>query len=93
MAGASVGFTGITTFKNAGDIADCAVRTPIDRLLLETDPPSLAPEPHRKVRPNQPCYVRDIARFIAEQRGTSEQDLTRQTDANACRLFRLPEVP
>lgn len=90
--GASVGFTGITTFKNAADIADCAVRTPIGRLLLETDSPYLAPEPHRKVRPNQPCYVRDVARFIAARRGMSEQDLTDQTDANACGLFRLPEV-
>ena len=90
--GATVGFTGITTFKNTTDIADCAARTPIDRLLLETDSPYLAPEPHRKIRPNQPCYVRDIARFIAKRRGISEQDLTRQTDANACRLFRLPEA-
>ena len=90
--GASVGFTGITTFKNAADIADCAVRTPIERLLLETDSPYLAPEPYRKVRPNQPRYVRDIARFIAERRGVSERDLTDHADANACRLFRLPEA-
>ena len=88
--GATVGFTGITTFKTAGEVADGAARIPLDRILIETDAPYLTPEPHRKVRPNQPCYLPHIARFIAQRRGLSEHDLVRSLDANAERCFRLP---
>ena len=90
--GAAVGFTGITTFKNAVEVAEGAARTPLDRILIETDSPYLAPEPHRKVRPNQPCYLPAIARFIAARRGLDEQQFVSAVDANAERLFRLPKV-
>ena len=88
--GAAVGFTGITTFKNAGEVAQCAARVPIDRMLIETDAPYLAPEPHRKVWPNQPCYLPAIARFIAQRRGLRDDQFIRHVDANAERFFRLP---
>ena len=87
--GAMVSFTGITTFGNAKTIADCAARTPIDRIMVETDSPYLTPAPHRKVRPNQPCYVVHTARFIAERRDMDEQTFVEQVDANADRFFRL----
>ena len=79
------------TFKNADEIAQCAARVPIDRILIETDSPYLAPEPHRKVRPNQPCTLPAIARFIARRRGMADDAFIRYVDANAERCFRLPK--
>jgi TatD DNase family protein len=87
--GAMVSFTGITTFRNASAIADCAARTPEDRIMVETDAPYLTPEPNRKVRPNQPCYVVDTARFIAARRHVSEQAFIDLVDSNAQRFFSL----
>ena len=88
--GAMVSFTGIVTFRNAKTIADCAARVPDDRIMIETDSPYLAPEPHRKVRPNEPRYVPHVAQFLAERRGVDEQAFIRQVDANAERFFGLP---
>lgn len=87
--GAMISFTGIVTFKNAGSIAACARRTPLDRLMIETDSPYLTPEPHRKVRPNEPCYVVHVARFLADQRDMSLEDFVTAVDANAERFFGL----
>jgi TatD DNase family protein len=87
--GAMVSFTGIITFKNAGDIAEASDRVPLDRLMIETDSPYLAPEPHRKVRPNEPKYVVHVAEFLARRRGMSLRDFTQTVDANADRFFRL----
>jgi TatD DNase family protein len=87
--GAMISFTGITTFSNARHIAACAASMPLDRLMIETDSPYLAPEPHRKVRPNQPCYVAHVAAFIARQRGMATADFVQRVDANAQRFFRL----
>jgi TatD DNase family protein len=87
--GTMISFTGITTFSNARHIADCAVAMPIERLMIETDSPYLTPEPHRKVRPNQPCYVVHVAGFIAKARGMNELDFVKHVDANAERFFRL----
>ena len=87
--GAMVGFTGIVTFRNARALAESAIRTPLDRLMVETDSPYLAPEPHRKVRPNQPRFVVEVARFLAEARGVELDEFTRQVDANAVRFFGL----
>lgn len=88
--GAMVSFTGITTFKNASAIADCAAATPMDRLMIETDSPYLAPEPHRKVRPNEPKYVVEVAKFIAKRREMDYEAFVAQCDANADLFFRLP---
>ena len=87
--GAMAGFTGVVTFKNASDLAEAAARVPDDRLLIETDAPYLTPEPHRKVRPNEPCFVPHVARFLAQKRQVEEKSLISQVDANAMRFFRL----
>ena len=87
--GAWVGFTGIVTFKSARDVAEASDLVPLDRLVIETDAPFLTPEPHRKVRPNEPCYVRHVAAFLAERRGLSLDAFTAAVDANADRLFAL----
>jgi TatD DNase family protein len=88
--GAVVGFTGIVTFASATDVAEASDRVPLDRLLIETDSPYLTPEPHRKVRPNEPKYVPHVARFLAHRRGMSEADFIAAVDANARRVFHLP---
>ena len=87
--GAMVSFTGIVTFKNARALAAASDRVPLDRLMVETDAPYLTPEPHRKVRPNEPCYVPFVARFFARYRDMEEKDLVAALDGNARRFFRL----
>lgn len=87
--GAMLSFTGIVTFKNAGDIAEARDRVPIDRLMIETDSPYLAPEPHRKARPNEPKYVVHVAEFLAQHRGMAVAEFVAQVDANAERFFAL----
>lgn len=84
--GLSISISGIVTFKNARELADFAARIPADRLLVETDSPFLAPVPHRG-RPCEPAFVADTARFIAELRGVSEEELAETTTANFQRLF------
>lgn len=88
--GAMVSFTGIVTFKNGKELADLAVGVPLERVMIETDAPYLTPEPYRKVRPNEPCYVAWVGRFLAERRGLSEQEFFGAVDENARRFFRLP---
>ena len=88
--GALVGFTGIVTFNSARDLAAASDRVPLERMLIETDSPYLTPHPHRKVRPNEPRYVADVARFLAARRGLSIEAFTAAVDANAERFFRLP---
>ena len=85
--GAMVSFTGIATFGSARAIADCAARMPDDRIMIETDSPYLTPEPNRKVRPNEPKCVADVAKFLAAKRGVSLEAFVAQVDANAARFF------
>lgn len=87
--GAMVSFTGIVTFNSARDVAEASDRVPMERLMVETDSPYLTPEPHRKVRPNEPRYVVEVARFLAARRGMSFDDFVETVDANADRFFRL----
>ena len=87
--GAMVSFTGVVTFKNAASLAVSAKRVPADRIMIETDSPYLAPEPHRKVRPNEPRYVADVARFLAEVRSEMAAAFIEQVDRNAVRFFGL----
>ncbi len=84
-----ISFSGIVTFKKSVDLQDIARRVPMDRLLVETDAPYLAPAPHRGRR-NEPGYVADVARYIAELRGIPYADLAGQSTANFHRLFRVP---
>ena len=81
-----ISFSGIVTFKNAGDLRDVAKKVPADRLLVETDAPYLAPVPYRG-KPNQPAYVREVAECIAALRDIPLPQLAEQTSANFQRLF------
>lgn len=84
--GLSISISGIVTFKNARALQEVAKSVPADRLLVETDAPFLAPVPHRG-RPCEPAFVADTARFLAELRGESFEELAGATTANFYRLF------
>jgi TatD DNase family protein len=81
-----ISFSGIVTFRNAGDLREVAKKVPADRLLVETDCPYLAPVPYRG-KPNQPAWVRFVAEQIAELRGESLEELASTTTANFNTLF------
>jgi TatD DNase family protein len=81
-----ISFSGIVTFRNAESLRDVARFVPLDRLLIETDSPYLAPVPHRG-RTNQPSYVRDVAEFLARLRGLSLETIGEVTSMNFERLF------
>ncbi len=83
-----ISFSGIVTFRNAEELREVAKRVPAERLLVETDAPYLAPVPHRG-KSNQPAWVVDVARLLAEVRGESYEALAAQTTANFNRLFGL----
>jgi TatD DNase family protein len=84
--GFHISISGIVTFKNAHDVKDVARRVPLDRLLIETDAPYLAPVPFRGKR-NQPAYVPHVAAEIARLRGISLDEVGNATTANFFRLF------
>ena len=84
-----ISFTGIVTFKKAAEVRDAASAVSIDRLMVETDAPYLAPVPFRGQR-CEPAYVRETAQAIAETRGITFKRLAEATTRNACRFFRLP---
>jgi len=84
--GHSISFTGIVTFKNSGALREIAESLPADRFLVETDAPYLAPLPHRGKR-NEPAYVVEVAKVLAEVRGVSADEIARQTTENFFRLF------
>ena len=81
-----ISLSGIVTFKNAEELRDVARQVPLDRLLVETDSPYLAPVPYRG-KPNIPAYVREVAEFIAELRGITYEELAQHTTENFYRLF------
>jgi TatD DNase family protein len=89
-AGGLVSIPGIVTYKTAGGMRQVAAATPLDRLLIETDSPFLAPIPHRGRR-NEPAHVGLVARAVAAERGMSAEDLIAATWANANRFFGLAE--
>jgi TatD DNase family protein len=84
--GFHISFSGIVTFKNAKDLKDVAQRVPLERMLIETDSPYLAPVPFRG-KLNQPAYVRHVADEIARLRGVSVDEVARATSSNFFRLF------
>lgn len=84
-----VSFTGVATFRNAGEIREAARLSPADRFMVETDAPYLTPEPFRKNRPNEPAYVVHTARRLAEVRGEPFERFAAATTANAERFFGL----
>lgn len=84
-----ISMAGVVTFKRNDELREAAKDVPADRLLVETDAPFLTPEPHRKIRRNEPKFVVDTARQLAEIRGEAFADLARSTTANFRRLFGL----
>jgi TatD DNase family protein len=84
--GLSISFTGILTFKKSQALRDLAAELPADRIMVETDSPYLAPGKFRGKR-NEPSYVVEVARVLAETRGVSLQEISAQTTENFFRLF------
>lgn len=88
--GFHISFSGIVTFKNALALKDVARRVPLDRMLIETDSPYLAPAPHRGKR-NQPAWVRFVGEEIARLRDLPVEAVARATTDNFFRLFRIQD--
>jgi TatD DNase family protein len=85
--GLSISFSGIITFKKAEDLRQVAKQVPLDRLLIETDCPFLAPVPFRGKR-NEPAYVVEVARSLADIHGLEVEEMARITSENFVRLFK-----
>jgi len=83
-----ISFSGIVTFKKAMQVKEVATTIPLDRVLVETDSPYLAPVPFRG-KSNQPAYVKHVAEEVARLRGISEEELTEATTRNFMRLFKV----
>jgi len=81
-----ISFSGIVTFKSATDVQTVAKKAPLDRILVETDSPYLAPMPHRG-KTNEPAYTKHTAEFVAELRGIAYEELRDATTDNFYRLF------
>jgi TatD DNase family protein len=88
--GFHISFSGIVTFKNALELKDVARRVPLERMLIETDSPYLAPVPFRG-KTNEPAYVRYVAEEIARLRDISVDEVAAATSANFFRLFGVPD--
>jgi TatD DNase family protein len=90
--GLMVSFSGILTFKNSGEIRAIARGVPLDRLLVETDAPYLAPPPYRGKR-NEPAYVAETAKILADVKGVSADEMARITTDNFFRVFSKAKRP
>jgi TatD DNase family protein len=88
--GFTISFAGNVTFPKAQQIRDSAMQVPLDRMLIETDSPFLAPIPYRGKR-NEPAFVKEVARQIGELRGLTMEEIGRQTSQNFYRFFSLQE--
>lgn len=82
-----ISFSGIVTFKNAADLREVAAKVPMDRLLIETDSPYLAPVPYRG-KSNEPRYVIEVAETIADLRGVPREQVIARSHDNFFRLFK-----
>jgi TatD DNase family protein len=90
--GFSISFTGILTFKKSEALRELAAELPADRIMVETDSPYLAPGKFRGKR-NEPSYVVEVAKVLAETRGVSLEEVSRQTTENFFRLFSKVPAP
>ncbi|HWK37395.1 MAG TPA: TatD family hydrolase, partial [Hyphomicrobium sp.] len=90
--GLYVSFTGVLTFKKNDALREIARNVPLDRLLVETDAPYLAPEPYRG-KTNEPAYVVHTAATLAKVKGVSDEEIARATTDNFFRLFRKVKRP
>ncbi|MGB2130516.1 MAG: TatD family hydrolase [Marinobacterium sp.] len=89
--GYMISFSGIITFRNAAELRDVVKAVPLDRLLVETDSPYLAPVPYRG-KQNQPAYVADVAACVAELKGVSVEEVAEQTTTNFHQLFKRTQA-
>lgn len=87
-----ISFSGITTFRNAEELRDVVRQVPLERILIETDAPYLAPVPHRGKK-NEPKYVVEVAQCIADLKGVSLEQLAEQTSQNFYTLFSKAVAP
>jgi TatD DNase family protein len=85
-----ISFSGIVTFKNAIELREVAKRVPLERMLIETDSPYLAPVPFRG-KTNEPGLVKYVAEEIARQRGVPFEQIAAATTANFFKLFKIAE--
>ena len=90
--GGYISVSGIITFKNAGAIRDALIDVPLDRILVETDSPYLAPIPHRGKR-NEPSYVVQVNKALANLKNISEEECAKITTENFFRLFDKAKMP
>ena len=88
--GFMISFAGNITFPKAQPIRDAATRVPLERMLIETDSPYLAPVPNRGKR-NEPAFVKEVARQVGELRAISTEEAGRRTTENFYRFFSLHE--
>jgi TatD DNase family protein len=86
-----ISFSGIVTFKNARALQDVATRVPLERMLIETDAPYLAPVPFRG-KTNEPAYVRHVGEAVARLRGIPAEEIARVTTANFFNLFKISDA-
>jgi TatD DNase family protein len=89
--GFMISFAGNLTFPKAQQIRDAALQVPMDRLLIETDSPYLAPVPNRGKR-NEPAFVKHTAQKLAELRGRTTEEIGQQTSSNFYKFFKLAET-
>ncbi len=89
--GFMISFAGNVTFPKARQIRDAALEVPLDRVLIETDSPYLAPVPHRGKR-NEPAFVKETARKLGELRGLTEQEVGHRTTRNFYTFFKFAET-
>jgi TatD DNase family protein len=89
--GFMISFAGNVTFPKAQQIRDAALEVPLERMLIETDSPYLAPVPHRGKR-NEPAFVRETARKLGEVRGLPGEEIGEQTSRNFYKFFKLAET-
>jgi len=87
-----ISFSGVLTFKNSSELRDIAKDIPLEKLLVETDAPYLAPVPHRG-KPNEPAFVAHTNRVLAEIKGISEAECARATTENFFHLFAKARRP
>lgn len=85
-----IGVGGVVTFKNAKKLKETVATVPLERILLETDCPYMAPEPYRGKR-NSSLYLPYVVSAVAEIKGITEQEVIKTTFRNACEMYRISD--
>jgi len=86
-----ISFSGIVTFKSAKDLQETCRHVPLDKLLIETDSPYLAPVPHRG-KTNEPAWVAQVGEFVAGLKGVSVEELAKRTTSNFYECFQVDRI-